>query len=125
MNCTLKVSLGVFLISLVALGTSGQTEDLSGHWTATLVRSGRSMTSVMNLKVSGDEVTGTIDLAPGMTLQVQNGKFERSQLTFDVTAPEHGHQKEIHFVGQVEGDVITLRNESNGRQGRTLKYRRN
>src|SRR5215469_2958290 len=104
MNRILKVSLGAFLISLVAIATCGQAEALSGRWTANLERWGRSMTSVMDLKVSGDQVTGTIDLAPGMTLQIRNGQFEHSQFTFDVTAPEHGRMKEIHFVGEIQND---------------------
>ena len=82
------------------------------------------MTSTMTLRVSGDQVTGTIDLAPDVTVQIRNGKIEGSQLTFDVTAPEHGHTKEIHFVGDVQNDAITLRNESHGRQGRTIIYHR-
>lgn len=124
MRRTLSVSLGAFLISILALATFAQGVGLRGRWAATLERGGKSMTSVMDLKVSGNQVTGTIDLAPGTTLQIQNGKFERGQLTFDVTAPEPGRTKEIHFVGEFDGDLVTLRNESRGRQGRTLTYRR-
>jgi hypothetical protein len=82
------------------------------------------MTSTMELKLSGDQVTGTIHLAPGVTVQIQNGKLEGNQLTFDVTAPEHGHTIEIHFTGVVGDNAVTLRNESRGKQGRTLTFHR-
>jgi hypothetical protein len=76
------------------------------------------------LKVSGNTVTGTIDVAPDVTAEIQNGKLEGDQLTFDITAPEHGHTKGIHFTGDVADDAIMLRNESRGKQGRTMTFRR-
>jgi len=124
MKRMLKISGVALLILGLAIVTFAQTKDPSGRWTATLGRDGRSMTSTMELKRSGDQVTGTIDLAPGVTVQIQNGKLEGSQLTFDVTAPEHGHTKSIHFTGDVRDDAITLRNESRGKQGRTMIFQR-
>jgi len=124
MKGMLKVSAVALVILGLAIVTFAQAKDPSGRWTATLERDGRSMTSTMELKLSGDQVTGTIDLAPGVTVQIQNGKLEGNQLTFDVTAPEHGHTKSIHFTGDVGNDAITLRNESHGKQGRTMIFQR-
>jgi hypothetical protein len=78
----------------------------------------------MDLNVSGQELTGTISDPSGQTLQIKNGKIEGNELTFDVTAREHGGTKNVHFFGQVEGDLITLHNESNGRQGQTMSFHR-
>jgi hypothetical protein len=120
----LKVSAVAFAIFLLALVAFAQGKDISGHWTTTLERGQQSMTFKMNLKVSGNSVTGTIDVAPDVTAEIQNGKLEGDQLTFDITAPEHGHTKSIHFTGDVDDDAITLRNESRGKQGRTMTFRR-
>jgi hypothetical protein len=124
MRRTLKVSAVALLISGLAIVTFAQAKDPSGRWTATLGRDGKSMTSTMELKLSGDQVSGTIDLAPGVKVQIQNGKLEGNQLTFDVAAPEHGHKKNIHFIGDLSDDSITLRNESGGKQGRTMIFQR-
>lgn len=78
----------------------------------------------MDLKVAGNSVTGTIDVAPDVTAQIQNGKLEGDQLTFDVIAPEHGHTKSIRFTGNVHNDSIELANESRGKPGRTLIFQR-
>lgn len=78
----------------------------------------------MDLKVAGNSVTGTIDVAPDVTAQIQNGKLEGDQLTFDVIAPEHGHTKSIRFAGNVHNDSIELANESRGKPGRTLIFQR-
>jgi len=113
-----------FSLSVAALVAFAQTEAVSGRWTTALERGQQSMTVKMDLKVSGNSVTGTIDVAPDVTVQIQNGKLEGGQLTFDVTAPEHGHTKSIHFTGDVRDDTITLKNESRGKQGRTMTFHR-
>lgn len=58
----------------------------------------------------------------GQILQLENGKLEGSQLSFDVNAREPGGSKNIHFFGQVEGDSITMHNESNGKPGQTMVF---
>jgi hypothetical protein len=122
MIATLGVIALAASILAITSAVSAQGRDVSGRWTAKLEKGGRSMTSTMNLRASGDQVTGTIDLAPDVTVQIRNGKFEGSQLTFDVTAPEHGRTKEVHFAGDIGDDVITLRNESRDKQGKTMIF---
>ena len=124
MKRMLKVFAVAFSISVLAFAAFAQGKDISGRWTATLERGGQTVTFKMDLKVSANYVTGTIDLAPDATTEIQNGKLEGDQLTFDVTAPEHGHKKNIHFIGDVGDDAITLRNESGGKQGRTMIFQR-
>ena len=124
MKRMLRVSAVALLISGLAIVTFAQAKNPSGRWAATLGKDGRSMTSTMQLKLSGDQVTGTIDLAPGVAVQIQNGKLEGKQVTFDVVAPEHGHTKDIHFTGDMGDDAIMLRNESGGKQGRTMTFHR-
>lgn len=124
MNWMLKVTIIVVAISVLALVAFAQGKDISGSWTTTLQRGGQTRTLKMDLKIAGNSVTGTIDVAPDVTAQIQNGKLEGDQLTFDVIAPEHGHTKKIHFTGDLGEDTVTLRNESSGRQGRTLIFQR-
>ena len=89
-----------------------------------LERDQQRMTIKMDLKVSGNSVTGTIDVAPDVTAEIQSGKLESDQLTFDITAPEHGHTKSIHFTGDIRDGTIVLKNESRGKQGRTMTFHR-
>jgi hypothetical protein len=78
----------------------------------------------MDLKAFDNSVTGTMDITPNTTVEIQNGRVERNQITFDVTAPEHGHTKTIYFIGDVGDNTIALRNQPGGKQGRTLIYER-
>ena len=124
MKGMLKGSAVAFSMFALALVAFAQGQDVSGRWTTTLDRGRQSMTLKIDLKVSGNHVTGTIDVAPYVTAQIQNGKLEGDQLTFDISAPEHGHTKSIHFNGDVREDTIVLKNESRGKQGRTLLFQR-
>lgn len=110
------------LLSLLTFAAVAQETNLNGRWTATLNRGSRTGTANLTVNVSGAEVTGTLTDPSGQVWQLQNGKFEGSQLTFDVTAREHGGSKNIHFFGQIEGDSITMHNESNGRPGQTMIF---
>lgn len=68
---TFQIALAV---SMLASAAFGQGRHINGRWTTTV-----------------NHVTGTIDLAPNVTAEIQNGKLEGNELTFDATAPEHGH----------------------------------
>jgi len=124
MRRMLKITIIMLSISVLAPVAFAQGKDISGRWTTMLQRGGQTRALQMDLKVAGTTVTGTIDVAPDVTVQIQNGKLEGDQLTFDVMAPEHGHTKSIHFTGDVGNGAITLRNESRGKQGRTLIFQR-
>lgn len=124
MKTMLKVLAVAFSVSVLALGAFAQNKDVSGRWTTSLERGGKSFTFKMDLKVSDNTVAGTMDATPDRRVEIQNGKLEGNQLTFDVTAPEHGHSKTIHFIGDVGDNTITLRNQSGGKQGRTMIYQR-
>ena len=122
MERMLKVLASATLVLVLEVFAFAQIGDPSGSWKATLTRGDRTGVAVLNLKVAGNQVTGTLSDPSGQTLQIKNGEIERAQLTFDVSASEHGGTKNIHFYGQVTADTITLHNESNGKQGVTMTF---
>lgn len=117
------IAIRVAILFMAVLGFA-QESELTGRWQATLRKGNGTGTSVMDVMLSGTEVTGTLSDPSGQTWQIENGKIEGDQLTFDVTAREHGATKKIHFFGQVTHDLITLHNESRGNRGQTVSFRR-
>ena len=97
-----------------------QADDPSGRRTAALQPGDRSGVAVINLKVEGNRVTGTLSDPSGQTMEMENGVIEGGQLSFDCPAREHGDTKRIHFSAQNTNDAIRLHNESHGKQGRTI-----
>lgn len=116
-----KIAIRAAIVFMAVL-VFAQESELTGRWQATLKKGDRTGTSVMDLTVSGTQVTGTLSDPSGQIWQIENGKLEGDQLAFDVTAREHGGTKRIHFFGQVTNDLITLHNESKGKPGQTMVF---
>ena len=111
-------------IVILALSAFAQENASSGRWTATLTKGDGTGTANLNMSISGTVVTGTLGDPSGQVWQIENGRLEGDQLTFDVTAREHGSTKNIHFFGQVADGLITLHNESHGKRGQTMSFHR-
>jgi hypothetical protein len=106
------------------LSAFAQENASSGRWTTTLTKGNKTGTATLNISISGTSVTGALSDPSGQVWQIENGKLEGNQLTFDVTAREHGGTKNIHFFGQVADGLITLHNESRGKRGQTMSFHR-
>ena len=114
-------TLTILVLTLLAFA---QENASSGSWTATLTKGNKTGTATLHMSISGTGVTGTLSDPSGQVWQIQNGKLDGNQLTFDVTAREHGGTKDIHFFGQVADGLITLQNESHGKRGQTMSFHR-
>jgi hypothetical protein len=115
---------GAITILFFSLAAVTHDSSLTGRWTATLKKGDRTGTASLRLGVSGTEVTRTLSDPSGQVWEIRNGNLQGNQLTFDVTAREHGGTKNIHFFGQVEEGALTLQNESRGRPGQTMTFYR-
>jgi len=111
-----------FAILLLTLSSLSQENTSSGRWTATLKRGDKTGTATLNMSISGVTVSGMLSEPSGQVWQIKNGKLEGNQLTFDVTAREHGGTKNIHFFGEVADGLITLQSESHGKRGQTWSF---
>ena len=71
-------------IAFMAVLVSAQESELTGQWQATLKKGDRTGAAVMDVTLSGAQVTGTLSDPSGQIWQIENGKLEGDQLTFDV-----------------------------------------
>ena len=118
-----KIAIRLAIVFMAVL-VFAQENEFTGRWQATLNKGDRTGTVIMDVTLSGTQVTGTLSDPSGQISQIENGRLEGKQLTFDVTAREHGGKKKIHFFGEVTANVITLHNESRGQQGHTMSFHR-
>lgn len=127
MKVIVRGSVLVVAVAMVlACAAAGEGKDISGRWVAPFNREGTPVTIVMNLKVSGGEVTGTITHARGMEMKIENGKLEGDQLNFECNIEGPGGRKfNFHYSGDVVEDSIKLRGAVNGQEGgQTLNFHR-
>lgn len=112
-------------ILTITCAASAQDKGLSGRWTGTFNGKGRPITLVLNLRVSGNQVTGELVDPGGNQMPIHNWKLEGNQLTFEVSAKEHGRPRTDHFVGLVEDDLIKLLEHNNQKYEPPITFRRN
>ena len=116
MKSTLQRSLLLLLALDLTVPAFGA--DISGRWTAPFNREGTPVTIVMNLKVSGSDVTGTITTPRGQELKIENGKLEGDKLTFETNIEgPNGRKFNPHYTGEIKEDAIKMTTEINGQPG--------
>lgn len=118
------LTVGVLCCGSLVPGALGQTQDVSGHWTGTINRGDRSGTVVIDLKTSGSEMTGSLSGPGGQVSQIRDWKRDGNQVTFTISAKEHGHAKELHFVGDVADNELRVHTVQGKGDGPTIVLHR-
>jgi hypothetical protein len=113
----------LFIGSLVALGL--WAADVTGKWTAEMQGQNGTMTTTMNLKADGNNLTGTVSGRNGDT-NITDGKIDGNTITFSVVREMNGNQMKMNYKGTVDGDVIhfTVMREGAEGQGRQFDAKR-
>jgi len=98
----------VSVASAMCEAAAPQKTDLGGRWTGIFNRHGTPVTLVLALKTSDGQVSGVLLDPGGNQMPIHEWKLEGTQLTFEVSAKEHGHARTDDFVGVVADEAITL-----------------
>ena len=94
-----------FLTCLLAAATALCAADVSGKWSGTsefVNRGGETRTIPVNLTLqqNGEQVTGTAGPSAEQQQQIQNGKFDGNQLTFEVSDGEGKAMVSLTLAGE-------------------------
>ena len=79
------------------------TVDPTGRWTGVANSPNGSMEVTYTFKIDGQKLTGSIE-GPEGSLDLQNGTYKDSLLSFDIMIME----KPLHQAGKYYGDSIVL-----------------
>ena len=111
-------------IPAITCGAAPQSRDFTGRWTGMFNRHGTPVTLVMKLKSSDKQVTGTLVDPVGNQMPIREWRLEGKQLSFEVSAKEHGHARTDHFVVLVDDEVITLLEHNGHKYDPPITFRR-
>ena len=100
------------LLLLFAFATPLSAADASGHWTGqiTLGASTTTVPFVLDLKVDGTTLTGTIclrDCTADKPQSFQNAKIDGDSISFSIAAAGTD-PPELNFYGFISGDAISF-----------------
>ena len=103
---------------LFALTFVEMAADVTGKWTAQVPgRGGQNMEMVMNFKVAGEALTGTVTGFGGMDIPISEGKVSGDNISFVTSIDRGGQTFKQTYTGTVAGDEIKFKRDVAGAGG--------
>jgi hypothetical protein len=99
----------LWIMGLAAILFSSQhavAGDLSGTWKGEFDLNGNSVPAVINMKVAGTDVTGTVLVPTGPPAEIREGKVDGDNVTFWMNSDYEGTTYKVVFKGKIAGDHI-------------------
>ncbi len=91
--------------------------DVTGKWVAQMPgRGGQTREVTFNLKVDGNQLTGTVSGRRGDT-PISDGKIDGDNISFSQVMEFNGNQMKINYKGKISGDEIEFTREREGGNG--------
>ena len=106
-------SLALTLFFHVASLAAAQVPDVDGHWEATWSQKEKTCTAAIDLRVSGDQVSGTFTDCNAVVWQVQSATLAEDELNLEMLVTENGGTTVLHLTGGISNEEIKLRKEPN------------
>jgi len=92
--------------------------DPTGTWTWSIqTQNGETRETTLKLKREGDKITGTMTGRNGTETEIQEGKIDKDQVSFQITREREGNKMVSKYTGKLSGDKITGKSESPNRDG--------
>jgi len=93
-----------FVVACVLAASAAWAQDLTGKWTATAV--GNNVAVTLDLKVTGNVVTGAILNPQSGPAEIKEGKIEGNKISFHVVRTANGATNKILWQGTIAGEEI-------------------
>src|SRR5215510_8373909 len=106
-----KQRMMAFLLTLLAVVSSGAQSGLAGKWTGT--EQGRHPVT-LELVVNGEEATGTLSIGEDPVKALANGKVQGTTVTFTTPAIMNGREITIIWRGELKDDRLTFTRRVSG-----------
>ena len=122
----MKVTVRVLMFAaLLCSIPAARAADLSGVWKGTFNFNDHDVPTTLNLKVSGADVTGTVEGLPSSPADIHDGKVAGDLISFWVNSDYQGDTYKLVFRGQVkDGQIDFAFGTEDGSWGTSLSVKR-
>ncbi len=109
------MKLRVMLCLIAVFALTAWAADVAGKWTAQVPgRGGQTQETTFNLKVDGDNLTGTVTNPRGEQ-PISDGKVSGDDISFSVKLNFGGNEIKMNYKGKVSGSEIKFTRTVEGR----------
>jgi len=114
----MKRLIGWLAVATIVLATPAlaRAADVNGTWKWSVERNGQTIETTLKLKQEGKKLTGTISGRNNTETDIEDGKVEGDDVSFQVTREFNGNKMVFQYKGKVSGDTIKgkVETERNG-----------
>jgi hypothetical protein len=100
-------AISMSVILLFALGASAWAVDVTGQWKGPMGGTGADV--VLDLKVDGASVTGTMSDSEGKPRPITKGSVDGDKISLTVASEYQGNPITLLVTGTVSGDTMNLK----------------
>lgn len=111
------VAAASFIALLFVASLAQAADDPTGTWKWTVKFNDQEREMSVKLKLEGDKLTGSVPGRNGQETAIENGSFKDGEVKFEVTRERQGNKMTTKYSGKVEGNKITGKIQSPGRDG--------
>jgi hypothetical protein len=94
------------VVALLISPAAANAADVNGTWKGAFDFNGNSIPLSLNLKVSGTDVTGTVEGLPNTPAEIHEGKIDGDNVTFWVNTDYQGTTYKLVYKGKIAADHI-------------------
>jgi len=100
------------LLALLTIAFTALAADVTGKWSGEITTGRGPQPFNLELKQSGNTLTGAVTGGRGGDIQISDGKVEGDTLSFSTSAPgRDGTPNVLKYTGKVSGDSIEFTRE--------------
>jgi hypothetical protein len=115
----------LMVLALVCAAPAVWAADISGVWKGTFNFNDADVPTTLNLKVAGEDVTGTVEGLPTSPVDIHDGKVVGDLISFWVNTDYQGETYKLIFKGQIKGEQIDFSfGTDDGSWGTSLSVKR-
>jgi hypothetical protein len=97
----------------VAAAYGDEKANIAGTWKWRLaISKGREVDFTLTLKLDGDNLTGFLVGPDGKKVKIEDAIYKKGEVSFKLTGTRFGHKHTIKFTGNIKGDTIKGKEES-------------
>ena len=104
-----------FVLACALAASAAWAQDLTGKWTATAVSNNVAVT--LDLKVTGNVVTGAILNPQSGPAEIKEGKIDGNNISFHVVRTANNATNKILWKGTIAGEEIHFTRSVEGAPG--------
>jgi hypothetical protein len=105
-----RLAIAMCLLATAGVVRADDKPNPTGTWKYTADVNGQSIDVVIKLKLEGDKLTGSVNVAD-METKIEDAKYKDGEVSFTVNREFNGNKFTLKYKGKIAGDTFKGKRE--------------